>query len=161
MWPFRKKVVKTPKPKPNMFHGYDLNEWNYLGLTQIKFDSVPNTIFFLQKKGKDDVRAYTLSGRPDAILKTIAKLHSYVHETCELWRIKEYELYTPIREPSKFLKEHMFSEKGFVWSTEKEWWVPASDKDRYDHSVATHRKETPKIISDNNVLTVNFKDRNL
>jgi hypothetical protein len=154
MWPFRKKST-IPQ---NQFHGFDLNVWDYLGWSEIRYDHVPSTIHFFWKKGDDDIRAYTLTGGSDFHLKTIARLHSYVHKTCELWRIHEIELYTPVRYPSKFLKEWMFSEYGYAWNDEKTWWVIASDQDKYEYS-AVSQKDKPKIIENDNVLTIDFKNK--
>ena len=152
MWPFKKK----PKNNQIMFHGFDLNLWDYLGSTEITFDGVPNLIHFFWKKG-DDERAYILTGRPEAILKTIAKLHAYVHNHCELWRVHELDIFLPIKNPSKFLKEWAFTNNGYVRNTETKWWVLASDQDRYKHSVAHHHKKHPEIYTTDNIVTVNFK----
>jgi hypothetical protein len=156
MWPFKKKVLV----ENNLLHGYDLEVWEYLGWTEIKFDGVPNSIHFFWKRGNGDERSYTLTGRPEFVLKEIAKLHRYVSDHCELWRIREDDIYMPIRTPSKFLKEWVFDNHGYVWSTEKKWWVLASDQDRYEHSVSKHQKKHPEIYTENNIVTVNFKDKN-
>lgn len=154
MWPFRKKSDLNQ----NMFHGFDLNVWDYLGWTEIKYDGVPNLIHFFWKKD-NDVRAYTLTGRPAFHLKEVAELHSFVHKTCELWRISELDIYSVIRNPSIFFKEWVFSDHGYVWDIEKSWWVLASDQDRYNHSVLQHQKKHPEIYTKDNIVTVNFKTK--
>lgn len=156
MWPFRKKT----KSKLNVLHGHDLDVWDYLGWTEIRFDGVPNSIHFFWKKGKEDVRSYVLTGRPSSVLKAIKELHRYVSDTCELWRIRENEIYIPIRNPSNFLKEYMMDHFSGVWSTERNWWVSASDQDKYDHSVRSHQKKHPDIYTDDNIVTVDFKSKN-
>ena len=151
MWPFKKKSVV----EQNLLHDHDLNVWNYLGWTEIKYDGVPNSIHFFSAKDDESERSYVLKGRPEFVLREIAKLHAYVVNHCELWRICEHDLFVPVRGPSKFLKEWVFKNHGYVWGTEKKWWVLASDQDRYDYAQAN---QTPKIIAtDDNLITVNFK----
>lgn len=154
MWPFWKKKVVVEK---NLLHGHDLNVWNYLGWTEIKYDGVPNLVYFFSQKGDDNMRSYALSGRPESILKEIAKLHQFVVNHCELWRICEHDIFVPIRNPSKFLKEWVFDNHGCVWSKEEKWWVLATDQDKYEHSVSQHQKKHPEIYTSDNIVKVNFK----
>jgi hypothetical protein len=155
MWPFRKKPATTQKT----FHGFDLTVWDYLGSTEIKFNKVPIPIYFFWKKETHE-RAYTVTGHSKFFLNEVTKIHPFVINECELWRIGESVVYTSIHRPSIFFKEWIFSEYNYVWSTEKSWWVCATDADKYKRSVAQTQKETPKIVTDNNVLTVDFKNRN-
>jgi len=63
-----------------------------------------------------------------------------------------------IHNPSKFLKEWMFSEYGYAWNDEMGRWNPASDQDKYEYSVVS-QKDKPKIIENDNVLTIDFKNK--
>lgn len=155
MWPFRKKS----ETKKNTFHGVDLEVWEYLGSTEIKWNSLPSTIYFFSSKIDQNERNYILSGRPKSVLTEISQYHTYVSDKCELWRIGEFEFYHVIMKPSKFLKNWMFTNRGCVWNIEKKWWTLASEQDRYDHSVAQHRKKHPEIYTEDNIVTVNFKPK--
>lgn len=152
MWFQKPKKTETPQ---NLLHGVDMDVWDYLGSTEIRFDKVPFIIYFFWKKGDDDVRQYVVGPSDDSRIAFVKSNHRYIYHTCELWRIAETEIYVPIREPSKWLNEYMFNQHGHTWDKEKKWWVLATEQDRYDHAKAN---QTPKIIAtDDNLIKVNFK----
>lgn len=154
---FRKKKAKVEVTK-NFLHGVDLDVWDYLGSTEIKFDNVPYELYFFHKKGSVAERKYILVGSNSSRLKIVTEVHSFVYHDCELWRIGEHEIFAVIRKPSKTLKAIAFDDYGYVWSKEKDWWVYASDQDRYNHEVSVHQKKHSKIISeDNNIVKIDFK----
>jgi hypothetical protein len=153
MW-FRKNKTE---PAKNLLHGVDIDLWDYLGSTEIKFDKIPFIVYYFWKKGDDDVRQYVVGGSDKSSIAFVKGNHRYIYHTCELWRIAETEIYVPIREPSKWLNEYMFNQHGHKWDKEKNWWVLATDQDRYEHSVAQHQKKHPEIYTADNIVTVNFK----
>lgn len=155
MW-FRKNR-KNNEPTKNHFHGVDLNVWDYLGSTTIKWDSIPVDVYFFNTKGTGEERKYVLAGGHRTLLKEILEFHSFVYHTCELWRIGEHKLCAVINSPSETLKKLTFERYGWVWNKGKNWWVHASENDKYEYEVS---KKTPKaIVTDNNIIKVDFKEK--
>lgn len=154
---FRKKKAKVESTN-RVFHGVDLEVWDYLGSTEIKFDNIPYELYFFHKKGAVTERKYVLVGSTPSRIKLVRNIHSFVYHDCELWRIGEHGIFAVIRNPSKALKAIAFEEHGYVWSKEKNWWAHASDKDRYDYEVTLHQKKQSKVISeDDNIVKIDFK----
>jgi hypothetical protein len=147
------KPVKEEAPQ-NIFHGVDLNEWNYLGSSPIKYGTQPFEVYYFMKKG-DDVRKYVVKGSDKSSIKFVSENHRYISHTCELWRISELEIYTPIYAPSNWLKDHLFQTNGWKWDTTKKWWVLATDQDKYEYAQANQSIKV--IATDDNIVSVNFK----
>jgi hypothetical protein len=153
-------LKNNSEPTKNLLHGVDMNFWDYLGSTEIKWNRVPCRIYFFRSKDTE-TRKYVLVGVPELLINEVKNFHSFVYNACELWRSGEVELYSVIHEPSKFLKAWVFETERWVWNTEKRWWALATEKDKYDYVVSTHRKETPEIIRDDtNLIKVDFKGNN-
>lgn len=144
-------------------HGVNLNEWNYLGRSKIKFvysnsDAAEEAgVYLFCKVGDIHKRKYVI--KPNDAGKYMCdkfQNHPWISELADLWIIGEKDLYEPVKdEPSKFLKEYMKEHHDSVWSTEELWWVNAVKS--VSPPPKTNKKKTNKLSTDDNVVKVDFK----
>lgn len=139
-------------------HGINLNDFHYLGLTQIFYvneHSVKTnaSIFFFVHK-TTSLRKFVLKS-PAGYWKTIFENHDWVTTEAELWAANERDLYQIIRsEPSNYLEEYMLEKYDSVWDMESKWWKKSN---KYDSAVKKASKEThQKVKSEGNILKLDF-----
>lgn len=161
-WFSKKEKPQTPvtlNDDTPYLHGVNLNEWNYLGYTQIAFsyNKINADLYFFENIKNSTKRKFVIKSFNDE--KRFAK-HAYITQCVSLWLIGEFEWYDIIRNhPSKYTKRRMLAEYNSVWSKEELWWVAASDAAKYDAAVTSNNTTNttlPKIEVDNNVLKVDF-----
>ena len=122
-----KKEEARPEQSPTRsLYGYDLEKWNYLGMTELTIGLGEQTIgyvFFFSDKKDPYVRDYHF---PNSLFRD----HQWLHGMADPWKAGEYEYYTPInKSPSKYLKNYMKKEYSVEWCNVKNWWVPIVKED--------------------------------
>ncbi len=137
-----KKKDRTPKVKPNYFKGYDLNNWTYLGSTELSFydtadkDQVPyvkSSVYFFVNDTTEE-REYVIEKDLDF------RRHQYVTHNIAMWKAKIKHLADCISYPSSELID-ILAEEGYMHLGGGKW-------------KKTHKD---KIVDEKeNVVTVNF-----
>lgn len=112
MWPFKEK---------QMFHKHDLNKWNYLGCTEIKFLTEGEVgsktwVYFFIEKVDPSKRSYTLGSN----LSESFKYHPFVDHYCKLWKIGTYTDWalcqtTPTKLAKRIAKDAGYAFDGKIW----------------------------------------------
>ena len=145
---FKRKQTEDKKHVPTL-HGYSLDEWEFIGITQITYtDENKNSlatgeVFFFMKKNDPDWREYKLTHVSKwAPFET----HPFVRTRAELWKANQLKIYESIGIPSDYLRSYMKDVYEFEWSTEKNWWVHSEDA-KYEKSLRQQNKK-PKIIAE-------------
>lgn len=70
------------------------------------------------------------------------------------WKVCEGSFYTPISEPSSYLKKWMLN-KGYSWDTGTSWWKVATEDEIYENVVDKQKKSVVSSVEEN-VLQVDF-----
>ena len=154
-----RKVSEAPR-----LYGFNLDEWNYIGYTEISYTDSYNTlthsaqVFFFISKDNEDQRRYVIKCRA---MKKDFQNHAWIIRNADLWAAGETEWYQPISDsPSKYTRDRILEEYNSVWSSEKRWWI-SNDAAKYEAAKQKQKQEQTeeeKVVSvEDNVLTVNFK----
>lgn len=145
MFKWISRLLKSRKHE--YLHGFNLNVWNYVGRSMIYYEETgikfPAHVYFFEKKNSNK-RNYIIvpDGSVPKYLKGEFKIHCWVLQFAEIWRIGEYELHSIInQDPSQWLREKMLTEYNKKW----------------DYQLLNWKKIPPKISEDNNIVTLNFK----
>lgn len=154
---FKKKKIQNKSS--NSLHGFDLDIWNYLGYTTIRFvgdnDVVTSkaTVFFFCKKDDYNKRSYYLQKTGYSSFDN----HVWLYEVIPLWMCGEKSLYTIVRnEPSIFLKQYMLEHHDNEWCDETKWWI-STENAKYKSAVINNKKEkTTPVKTENNIIFVDF-----
>lgn len=159
----RKKLnddVKAALNAPRL-HGVNLNIWQYLGRTIVKFtytdidSSDDANVFFFCKKGDNDARKFIVVPNSNmSYMQDKFMHHPWVVETASLWEVGERELYHIVnKEPSNWLKEYMLENHACVWSNQTHWWVDC-DTAKFQSAKKSQSKKKPKI--EDNIIKIDF-----
>jgi hypothetical protein len=123
---------KKKKPKLEL-HGFDLDEWNYLGHskitffdmtkeTEVKTEAEAFVFFFINKK--DGTREYTIkTGFPNWAWST----HNWILQIADLWEINEYSTISNGLincAPGRYLLDYAKNEHNLEYDYERNTWVP-------------------------------------
>ena len=109
--------------KKEKLFDHSLDEWNYLGRTNIMFttnDKPTDTAiihFFVHKNGKD--RSWKMI--TDKYVKFETR-HPYCTLSLPLWKARETSLSHLIEHPSFFLQSYMFDTHNKMWNPDKQEW---------------------------------------
>jgi len=143
--------------KQNTLHGFDLDQWHYLGKTEIRYVNKEDVVteradvfFFLNKTTAE--RKYTIPAG------SIWNTHNMVIGRIQLWRIGEIALFSIIHQPSSWLKQYVWEKHQCVWSDEKSWWV-SNDNTQYQAAVEAQKNQS-KSSNDAKVVEVDFSRKN-
>lgn len=163
-------VIAPPSTEQNHFlHGFDLREWNYLGYSEIfyTFDNYPDTkyaanVFFFILKNDDKVRQYTIRHHHKNSNFEFHN-HMWINTIAAPWRANQVSWWDPIRScPSKHTKDRMLLDHDCVWDQNTNWWIRATEAEKYNASMKKQRKpkskETTKV--EENVVKVDFNAKN-
>jgi hypothetical protein len=177
MWKLLKVLLniqdkKPPAPKmPKVeLHGFDLDEWHYLGNSEISYNVPENgkttqyhaRLFFFMNKENENIRDFVLkTNMPHLNFEN----HAWVTTNAHMWKACEKEYFFPINiEPSKYLRERMKIENGYFWDEKERWW---SKNDNAKYNLAAEKqKKTKKIVQtvsededDNKVIKLDFSKK--
>lgn len=139
--------------------GVDLDEWWYLGRTDLKIGSIEGNVHFFCSRQNSDYRKFvitTISGyRKDF------DLHPWVSKFAEPWRHCQFPLYAIINDfPSPYLCDHMLQEFGASWTKtgKRYWWVQTEDSLYKRATMTVPKKETSNGVTEivDNVVKVDF-----
>ncbi len=154
----------TKPSNTNTIFGVDLEDWHYLG-TCTSPKTISTVALFLSKSSNERMYVNFLNGGKKYYYNSMSEYSNWNHTTFEKWRIGERNIHDIfLSEPSKYLRKYMMDAYDHVWSREKEWWVPASDSEKYGNSKQNQQEETeedkPKIeaVTDN-VISVKFGEK--
>jgi len=111
MWSFKKK---------NVFHGHDLNKWNYLGSSEIKFTDdgiiTRQSYIYYFVHNETDKRSYHCSNK-------YMKMHQFISHYSELWKIGETSLFEIILDkPSKYCIK-LAADTGYKFDYNNTCWI--------------------------------------
>lgn len=138
--------------KKETFHGFDLNEWWYLGNSKVAWhkDNIEvffcHAFFFINKK--TEKREYKIICKKDYPWD-----HPFIYKDCVEWKFGECEVYQVINNPSNILKKYMRNTKQWKWSVEKQQWYfissprPASKEDEKYQQAVKNQKQSDKVVS--------------
>lgn len=156
--------VDIRSSEPGKMFGFSLDEWRYLGYTEIHYvDDDGNKkqtsyiLFFVEKNNeKEGKRMYVHCGP----LAEFMKDHKFVLLTAEPWASGEYHLAHPIlHSPSGWLIEQM-EEIGYSWDDEKRFIQSSSakyNKALKDQTAKLKEEESEEENSiTNNVIELKF-----
>ena len=173
LFPAKEEANPIEEVSDNLFHGVDLDDWNYIGQNKITYTSKymeqdietgSATVFFFSEYGDDDTRKYVIVCHYGGKGKD-HKLHPWILKIADPWRIGELPLYRPVTEnPGKYLQEFMLENYNAVWREQADgqwWWKKTGDAAKYDAAAAKQQKpkETkPEITQtdDEKIITVEF-----
>lgn len=134
---------------PRWFYGVDLNKWDYLGSTKIKWinkhnetlDEV-NVLFFSSVKDTNN-RFWDIPD--DHRLHREFTSHPFIFHL-NRWRICDYELWDLIETPSKFLKEKMLNQENMIWYSQEKIWKTENFKKENIIVDDNNNKENSNVI---------------
>lgn len=118
-------------------YGRDLNIWNYLGFSTLKYTNseIACDIHFFVLKGNDKIRDYYLDTRYPSNFKD----HNWM-TNAHLWKANEIGLkYAIATWPSAYMKS-ISKKDGYDWNYDKKEWIPSS-------------------ITEGNIVSVDFKKK--
>ena len=150
---FKKRKQTAPV---RALHGFDLDQWHFLGRTTIQYSNSSNVVyseadvfFFLNKTTAE--RRYVIPAGKSW------DHHNMVLGSIQLWSIGELGLITVIHKPSQWLKQHVWDTRQYVWSEEQGWWVRGNAA-QYQAAVEA-QKNQPRVATDENVIAVEFRKK--
>lgn len=122
-----KEIDKPKKTVGRTLYNYDLDEWNYLGTTELTagVGEVKDYgyVFFFTLKSDTGVRDYHVPNR-------LFRGHAWLDGMAEPWKAGEREYYTVINKaPSSYLKNYMKENYNSEWCSNTNWWVPIVKQD--------------------------------
>jgi hypothetical protein len=134
------------KAKGNYFHGVDLDNWNYVGYTNLFFNDEHGNrearaaVFGFVNKNSDSRCFSVVSSNPMYNFNS----HSWVQENAELWRIGERDIWQIAQtEPSRWFVNYMKTQHHYEWNN-GDWY-------KTDSIPVVHQE------SSSNVVTIEFK----
>lgn len=162
-------IASVSNEQNHYLHGYDLREWDYLGYSDVfyTYDNYPDNkyianVFFFILKSDDKVRQYTIKhhhkGNPFDFYS-----HTWVTTIAAPWRANQSPWWDPVKTwPSKYTKDRMLLDHDCVWSTDKHWWIRATEQEKYNESMKKQRKPKSKKTTEveENVVKVDFNAKN-
>ena len=142
----------------NEFQGLDLDEWMYLGFTELQLDSKPYILHMFCQYEDHSKRAVRIQGTEHSI-KLIQDYHTYYQKYTQPWSMGDGEIYFYVTNPSRFLKQYMLDTWAHEWDRETKWWIP-SDNAKYrsaqSRQTRTEKKEVAVTETEENVVKVDF-----
>lgn len=138
MWDFLKNFFPPKKEKivddSLYFHGFNLDEWNYLGYEELKYTYTEGGgstayVYMFEHQTLEKSEYKIVSNSTYSNFKN----HPYVLTSIDLWRIYEKPSWRVISFPSDALEEQL-KELGYEWDHNlndgKGWWkkIPQYEK---------------------------------
>lgn len=147
--------------EPGHMYGLSLDEWTYLGYSEIKFvneaketTSRSFLFFFSERKNEENgKRIYVHAGSSAEYMKD----HTFILTVAEIWMDSKTNLIRPIiTRPSEWLEEEMQKE-GYSWCNESKGFIPSSTA-KYNNAFKEQKKKDDKKedSKDNNIIEVRF-----
>lgn len=166
MFKFLNSNKKVATVAANLFFGVDRNKYVFLGTRD----------FYYTDKGShtDRYYAYGFVNPNDLLDRRVVlpyamndgyKTHPYYLNCILPWSLGSNALYGfANHNHSEWLENYMINNFNSVWCDKTNWWVPASDQEKYDRLVSTQQNaskpnDPPKTSAQDNVIFVNFKEK--
>jgi hypothetical protein len=121
-----------------MLHGYDLDEWDYLGFSRIQFQSEGKVTYeaivhFFVDQSNRDIREYHIESN---VADYFYENHTWITK-CHLWAALQIGETTVVETwPSPYLRG-VKAVEGFTWSDDKGWVASALTASAVDGNVIT------------------------